>query len=68
LQKLSNNKVEIFYSNHLKKVLLEIFFVLLVNYLLYKIYLETGHLIENFVNEWYFTTNMMKLGDRLKCW
>jgi len=34
----------------------------------YKIYLETGHLIENFVNDWYLTTNMLELGDRLKCW
>jgi len=31
------------------------------------IYLETGHLIENFANDWYLTTNMLKLGDRLKC-
>jgi len=34
----------------------------------YKIYFETGHLIENFVNDRYLTTNMLKLGDRLKCW
>jgi len=27
----------------------------------YKIYLETGHLIENFVNDWYLTTNMLEL-------
>jgi len=33
-----------------------------------KIYLETGHLIENFVYDWYVTTNMLKLGNRLKCW
>jgi len=25
------------------------------------VYLETGHLIENFVNDWCFTTNMLKL-------
>jgi len=25
-------------------------------------------MIENFVNEWYLTTNILKLGDRLKCW
>jgi len=34
----------------------------------YKIYLDTGHLIENFVNDWYLTTNMLelsKLGNRL---
>jgi len=35
---------------------------------LYKIYLETGHLIANFVNDWYLTTNMLELGDRLTCW
>jgi len=37
----------------------------------YKIYLETGHLIENFVNDWYLTTicwNCQNLGDSLKCW
>jgi len=34
----------------------------------FKIYLETGHLIENFVCDWYLTTNMLKLGDRLKCY
>jgi len=38
----------------------------------YKIYLETGHLIENFVNVWYLTTNTVcwnceTFGDRLKC-
>jgi len=33
-----------------------------------QIYRETGHLIENFVNNWYLTTNMLKVGDRLKCW
>jgi len=26
-----------------------------------KIYLETGHLIENFVNDWYLATNMLEL-------
>jgi len=26
-----------------------------------KIYLETGYLIENFVNDWYLTTNMLKV-------
>ena len=25
------------------------------------IYLETGYLIENFVNDWYSTTNMLEL-------
>jgi len=25
-------------------------------------------MIENFVNGWYLTTNMLELGDRLKCW
>jgi len=48
---------------------LEFFFVLLVNYLLNKIYLETGYLIENFVNDWYLTTNMLevsKLGREFK--
>jgi len=34
----------------------------------YKIYLETCHLIKKFVNEWYLTSNMLELGDRLKCW
>jgi len=29
-------------------------------------YLETGHLIENFENDWYLTTNMLKLLK--KCW
>jgi len=29
---------------------------------------ETGHFIENFVNGWHLTTNMLELGDRLKCW
>jgi len=33
--------------------LFEFFFVLLVNYLLTRIYLEIGHLIENFVNDKY---------------
>jgi len=36
----------------------------------YKIYLETGYLIENFINDWYSTTNMLEvstLGDSLKC-
>jgi len=33
----------------------------------YKIYFETDNLIENFVNDWYLTTNMFELGDRLKC-
>jgi len=28
----------------------------------------TGNLIANFVYEWYLTTNMLKLGNRLKCW
>ena len=35
----------------------------------YKIYLETGYLIENFVNDWYLTTNMLevsKLGREFK--
>jgi len=27
----------------------------------YKIYLETSHLMENFVNVWYLTTNMLEL-------
>jgi len=27
----------------------------------YKIYLETSHLIDNFVNVWYVTTNMLEL-------
>jgi len=27
----------------------------------YKIYLETGCLIENFVNDWYLTTNMLEV-------
>jgi len=31
-------------------------------------YLETDHLIENSVNDWYFTTNMLELRDRLKLW
>jgi len=31
----------------------------------YKIYLETGDLIENIVNDWYLTTNMLELGDDL---
>jgi len=30
-----------------------------------KIYFETGHLIKNFVNDWYLTTNMLELGDGL---
>jgi len=34
LQKLSKNKSEILYSNRFLEVLLEVFFVLLVNYLL----------------------------------
>jgi len=39
----------------------------------YKIYLETGHLIENFVTSWYLTTNTVcwnceNFRDRLKCW
>jgi len=25
------------------------------------IYLETGHLIENFANDWYLTTNMLEV-------
>jgi len=25
-------------------------------------------MIENFVHGWYLTTNMLELGDRLKCW
>jgi len=32
------------------------------------VYLETGHLIERFLNDWYLTTNTLKLGERLKCW
>jgi len=32
------------------------------------VYLETGHLIENFVNDWYLTTNTLNLAERLKCW
>jgi len=40
---------------------LEFFFVLLVNYLLNKTYLETDCLIENFVNDWYLTTNMLEV-------
>jgi len=40
---------------------LEFFFVLLVNYSPYKIDLETGYLIENFVNDWYSTTNMLEV-------
>jgi len=32
------------------------------------VYLETGHLIESFLNDWYLTTNTLKLGERLKCW
>jgi len=39
---------------------LEFFFVLLVNSP-YKIYLETGYLIKNFVNDWYSTTNMLEI-------
>ena len=31
----------------------------------YKIYLETGHLIENFVNDWYLTTNTAGFTKRL---
>jgi len=27
----------------------------------YKIYLETDYLIENFVNNWYLTTNMLEV-------
>jgi len=27
----------------------------------YKIYLETGYLIENFVNDWFSTTNMLEV-------
>jgi len=50
------------YSNHFLEVLLEFFFVLLIPY---KIYFETGHLIKNFVNDWYLTTNMLELGDGL---
>jgi len=27
----------------------------------YKIYLETGYLIENFVNDWYLSTNILEV-------
>jgi len=27
----------------------------------YKIYLETGYLIENFVNDWHSTTSMLEV-------
>jgi len=40
---------------------LEFFFVLLVKLSPYKIYLEAGYLIENFVNDWYSTTNMLEV-------
>jgi len=30
----------------------------------YKIYFQADKLIENFVNAWYLTTNMLELGDR----
>ena len=38
----------------------------------YKIDLETGYLIKNFVNDWYLTTNMLEASKRgrycsLKC-
>jgi len=49
LQKLSKNNDVILYSNNFLKVLYEFVFVLLVNISSYKIYLKTGHLIENFV-------------------
>ena len=32
----------------------------------HKIYFETDNQIENFVNDWNLTTNMLELGDRLK--
>jgi len=50
------------------KSLIRIFLCLTAYLSPYKIYLETGHLIENFVKDWYLTTNMLELGDRLKCW
>jgi len=54
------------YSNHLKE---KSYWNFSLPYLSpYKIYLEIGHLIENFVNDWYLITNMLELGDRLKCW
>ena len=32
----------------------------------YKICLETGYLIENFVNDWYLNTNMLEVSRRGK--
>ena len=43
------------------KVLFEFFFVLLVIYLHTEIYPGTGHLIENFGNDWHLTTTMLEL-------
>jgi len=44
---------------------LKFFFVLLPGKLSpYKIYLETGYLIENFVNDWYVITNMLEVSIR----
>ena len=31
----------------------------------YKIWLETGYLIENFVNDWYLTTNMLEVSGEI---
>ena len=65
-KKLSNNKVEILYSNHFKE---KPYWNFSLSYLSpYKIYLEIDHLIKNFVNDWYSTINMLELGDRLNCW
>jgi len=47
-----------------KKSLILIFLCPIGKLSAYKIYLETGHLIENFVNDWYSTTNMLELSKR----
>jgi len=40
---------------------LKFLFVLFVKYSPYKIYLETGYLMENFVNDWYSTTKILEV-------
>jgi len=61
-----NNKVEILYCNHFSE---KSYWTFSWSYLSPdKIYFETGHLIKNFVKDWYLTTNMLELGDGLQCW
>jgi len=60
-QKLSKNKDEIVYWNNFSEKSYLNFSLSYCQISPYKIYVETSHLIENFVNVWYLTTNILEL-------